>query len=81
MSPETTNAKRVDVYHDESDSDEPWRWRALGGNGDEIASGDGHTRPEDAARAARDLLGKDVPIFTTRPDDEAVSEEMSDGSA
>lgn len=76
-----TNVKRVVVYRDIADE---WRWRGEAGNGEEVASGEGHTRPEDAARAARGVVGDDVPIYreTTTPDGNGVEiapEEVTDG--
>ncbi len=66
-----SNVVRVVVYRDIADE---WRWRAEAGNGEIVAEGEGHTRAEDAARAARGVLG-DVPIYreTTSPDGNAVT--------
>jgi uncharacterized protein YegP (UPF0339 family) len=34
-------------------ADGQWYWRLVAGNGETVATGEGHTRPEDATRAAR----------------------------
>ncbi len=67
-----TNVKRVVVYCDIADE---WRWRGEAGNGEPVTQGEGHTRPEDARRAARGVLGREVPIFreTVSPDGNAVT--------
>ncbi len=78
-----TNVVRVVLYRDTADE---WRWRAEAGNGEIVAEGEGHTRPEDAARAARGVL-HGVPLYreTTTPDGNGVTiepeEEESDGPA
>lgn len=41
---------RIDVYKDNSGE---WRWHLIAGNGETIASGEGHTTKHDAARAAK----------------------------
>ena len=51
----------VEVYQDESDE---WRWRAIAANEEIVATGESHTRATDAARAAKGVLGEDVPIET-----------------
>ncbi len=81
--PETTNVVRVVVYRDMA---EEWRWRAEAGNGEIVAEGESHTRPEDAERAARGVL-HGVPLYreTTSEDGNAVTlepvEEATDGAA
>lgn len=38
----------VDIYEDDAGE---WRWRAVAGNGETVASGEGHRDPRDAERA------------------------------
>ncbi len=73
-----TNVERVVVYQDIA---EQWRWRGLAGNGEEVAEGEDHTSPEDARRAARGVLGREVPIFleTVSEDGNAVTIEPWEG--
>jgi uncharacterized protein YegP (UPF0339 family) len=54
-----SNVDHVVVYHDAGAG---WRWRAVAANGEIVAQGEAHTRPEDAARAARGVLGDDVRV-------------------
>lgn len=44
------------------DAEGGYRWRAVAGNNEIVATGESHTRPEDAARAARGVLGHDVDV-------------------
>ena len=43
----------VEFYQEESNEGEEgqWRWRVKAGNGEIVATGEGHTRKEDARRA------------------------------
>ncbi len=76
--PKTTNVRRVVIYRDIADE---WRWKAEAANGEEVSEGEGHTRPEDARRAARGVLGRTVPIFReyTTPDGNGVTIEPWEG--
>jgi uncharacterized protein YegP (UPF0339 family) len=65
------NVDHVVVYRDKSAH--RWRWRAVAGNGEIVSEGEAHTRPEDAARAARGVLGEKVDIRLVR-------EELPDGA-
>lgn len=42
------NGPRFEVYQDAAGE---YRWRLVAGNGEVVASGEGHTRREDAERA------------------------------
>jgi len=57
-----TYVDHVLVYQDEAQG---WRWSAIAGNGEIVAQGESHTRPEDAARAARGVFGANVRILET----------------
>lgn len=59
----TTNATHVEVYEDDAGQ---WRWRALAANNEIVASGESHTRPEDAERAARGVFGQEIAVVLTR---------------
>jgi uncharacterized protein YegP (UPF0339 family) len=54
-----TNVDHILVYQDQQDL---WRWSAVARNGEIVAEGESHTRPEDATRAARSVLGADVRV-------------------
>lgn len=45
-----TNVAKIRIYVDDSGE---WRWQAKAGNGEIVATGESHTRPADAVRAAR----------------------------
>lgn len=62
-----TNVKYVEIYHDESNSDQPWRWRAIAGNGEEVSQGESHGSASDAMRAAQGVFGEDVLIVHEPP--------------
>ncbi len=53
-----TNAAYAEVYR----ADDGFRWRAVAGNGEIVAEGESHPREQDAARAARSVLGADIVI-------------------
>lgn len=63
-----TNVDHVVVYRDKSAS--RWRWRAIAGNGEIVSEGEAHTRPEDAARAARGVLGNVTILLEKLADDD-----------
>jgi uncharacterized protein YegP (UPF0339 family) len=48
-----TNVKTLEYFED---SEGGWRWRAKAKNGEIVATGESHTRPADAKRAARDVF-------------------------
>lgn len=57
---------RFEIY---SDVEKEWRWRLVGKNGEIVATGEGYTRKEDAARGARTTrrLVKDAEIVFVEP--------------
>ncbi len=62
-----TNVDRIQIYEDDGGG---FRWRALAGNGEIVSEGESHTRMEDAARAAKGVFGREMPV-----------EEVTDGPA
>lgn len=54
-----SNIDHVRVYEDIAGG---FRWTAVAGNGEVVASGESHTRREDAERAARGVLGGSIRI-------------------
>ena len=58
-----SNVDRVIVFCDDAGQ---WCWHGVAGNGEIVAEGESHTRPEDAARAARGVLGENVNIVLER---------------
>jgi uncharacterized protein YegP (UPF0339 family) len=54
-----TNVDRVEVFEDAAGG---WVWHGIAGNGEVVVEGESHTRPEDAARAVRGVLGNGVKI-------------------
>ena len=54
-----SNVDHVEVF---TDTEKAWRWRAIAGNGEIVSEGESHTRAEDAARAARGVLGENVDV-------------------
>lgn len=59
-----TNVDHVLVFQDKADQ---WRFTAVAGNGEPVATGEAYTRPEDATRAARSVFGQEVRIVETEP--------------
>lgn len=55
----TTDVAYIRVYQD---AEGEFRWSAIARNGEIVAQGESHTRKGDAARAARDVLGWDIPV-------------------
>jgi Uncharacterized conserved protein len=49
-----TNVDHIEVF--QSEDDHMWRWRAKAANGEIVASGEGHSRAEDAERAANGVF-------------------------
>lgn len=54
-----SNIDHVVVYQDAAAE---WRWRAVAGNGEIVATSEGYTRHEDAVRAAQASFGESVRI-------------------
>jgi hypothetical protein len=53
----TPDRRRLEVYA----ADDGWRWRLKAGNGEIVATGEAHTREQDAERAARTQF-PDLPL-------------------
>jgi uncharacterized protein YegP (UPF0339 family) len=47
-----TNVHLIEIY----EADDGWRWRAKAENGEIVATGESHTRYEDAHRAAQGVF-------------------------
>lgn len=54
-----SNVEYVEVYIDDAGD---WRWRAIAGNHEIVATGESHGDSRDAERAARGVLGEDIEI-------------------
>lgn len=56
---DNSNVDHVVVYQNEGGE---WSWHGVAGNGEIVAEGESHGRPEDAARAVRGVFGDSVTI-------------------
>lgn len=54
----------IRVYRDVAGE---FRWAAIGGNGEIVATGESHPRKQDAIRAAHGVVGDDVPVRDGEP--------------